>query len=128
MKRWIAVVGSALALSLMAAVAVAVTRESGRPADDFPAVGQTYVFVVDSADVAAEVLERPRGGWVKVRLVERAEGCGAACANRPLGESWINLQRVALIAVVPPGEDEGPDEAPKMPGPAGRPVCQAPSL
>ena len=128
MTRWIAVFGSLLALSLVAAVALAVAREAGRPGDDFPAVGQACVFVMDSTEVAAEVLERPRGGWVKVRLLERAGGCGAACGKRPLGETWINLQRVALIAAVPPGEDEGPDDAPKLPGPAGRPVCQTPSL
>jgi hypothetical protein len=128
MKRWIAMFASVLALTLVAAVAVAVARARGRPADELPAVGQTYVFVVDSADVAAEVLERPRGGWVKVRLLEKAGGRGAACGQRAPGETWINLQRVALIAAVPPGEDEGPDEAPQLPGPAGRPACQAPSL
>jgi hypothetical protein len=122
MKRRIAVFGSVLALSLMAAVAVAVARERGRPADDVPAIGQTYVFVMDSSEVAAEVLERPRGGWVKVRLLERAGGCGAACANRPLvAESWINLSRVALIAAAPPGDEEPAGPAVR-PGPAERPV------
>jgi hypothetical protein len=119
MKRWIAVFGSVLALGLLAAVALAVARERDRPADDFPAVGQTYVFVVDSADLAAEVLERPRGGWVKVRLVERAGGCRAACVNEPLGETWINLQRVALITPVPPGVADEPDGAGKQPEPPG---------
>ena len=122
MKRWITVFGSLLALSLVAAVAVAVARETGRPADDFPAVGQTYVFVVDSAKVTAEVLERPRGAWVKVRLLESVGACGAACPNRPLGESWINLQRVALIAAVPPGGAEEPDGDGRRPAPAERPV------
>jgi hypothetical protein len=122
MKRWITVFGSLLALSLVAAVAVAVARETGRPADDFPAVGQTYVFVVDSAKVTAEVLERPRGGWVKVRLLERSGACGAACANQPLGESWINLQRVALIAAVPPGAAEEPGWAAKQPVPEQAPM------
>ena len=115
MKRWIAVFGSVLALSLMAAVAVAVARERNRPADDFPAVGETYVFVVDSAEVAAEVLERPRGGWVKVRVLERAAACGAACVDRPPVETWINLQRVALITAVPPGGADEPDGAPRKP-------------
>jgi len=122
MQRWIAVFGSVLALSLMAAVAVAVARERSRPADDFPAVGETYVFVVDSSEVAAEVLERPRGGWIKVRLLERSGACGAACASRPLGEGWINLQRVALIAAVPPGVAEEADGAVKRPVPDQRPV------
>ena len=122
MKRWIAVFGSVVVLSLLAAVAVAVARERGQPADDFPAVGQTYVFIVDSADVAAEVLERPRGGWVKVRIVEKARACGAACGNHPLGEAWINLQRVALIAAVPADIVDGPDEAPGKPAPAEKPV------
>ena len=122
MKRWIAVFGSVLALSLMAAVAVAVARERGRPADDVPAIGQTYVFVMDSSEVAAEVLERPRGGWVKVRLLERSGACGAACANQPLGESWINLQRVALIAAVPPGAAEEPGWAAKQPVPEQAPM------
>jgi hypothetical protein len=119
MKRWIAVFGSVLALGLLAAVALAVARQRDRPADDFPVVGQTYVFVVDSADLGAEVLERPRGGWVKVRLLERAGGCGAACDNRPLGETWINLQRVALITPVPPGGADEPDGAGKPPEPPG---------
>ena len=118
MKRWIAVFGSVLALSLMAAVAVAVARERNRPADDFPAVGQTYVFVVDSAEVAAEVLERPRGGWVKVRLLERAGRCGGECLDRPLAETWINLQRVALITAVPPDAADEPDGGMKKPEPA----------
>ena len=122
MKRWIAVFGLVLVLSLMAAVAVAVARERNRPADDFPAVGETYVFVVDSADVAAEVLERPRGGWVKVRIREKARACGAACGNQPLGEAWINLQRVSLIAAVPADIVDGPDEAPGKPAPAEKPV------
>jgi hypothetical protein len=122
MKRWIAVSGSVLALTLVAAVAVGVGQERSRPTDDFPAVGQTYVFVVDAAEVAAEVLERPRGGWVRVRLLERSGACGAACANRPLTESWINLQRVALIAAVAPGVAGEPDGAVKQPVPDQRPV------
>ena len=122
MKRWIAAFGSVLVLGLVAAVAVAVARDRGRTADDFLAVGQSYVFVVDSADVAAEVLERPRGGWVKVRVLERAAACGAACANQPLGESWINLQRVALIAAVPPGAAEEPGWAAKQPVPEQAPM------
>jgi hypothetical protein len=127
MKRWIAVFGSVLVLSLMVVVAVAVARERGRPADDFPAVGQTYVFVVDSAYLAGEVLERPRDGWVKVRLLEQSVGCGAACPNKPLGETWINLQRAALIAVVTPDEADGPDGAAKKPAPAPR-LVPPPSL
>ena len=119
MKRWITVFGSLLALSLVAAVAVAVAWETGRPADDFPAVGETYVFVVDSTELAAEVLERLRGGWVKVRLLERSGGCGAACTSRPPEVTWINLQRVALITAVPPGVAEEPEGAVKKPEPPG---------
>ena len=118
MKRWIAAFGSVLVLGLVAAVAVAVARDRGRTADDFLAVGQSYVFVVDSADVAAEVLERPRGGWVKVRVLERAAACGAACVDRPPVETWINLQRVALVTAVPPGAADEPDGDMKKPEPA----------
>ena len=118
MKRWIAAFGSVLVLGLVAAVAVAVARDRGRTADDFLAVGQSYVFVVDSADVAAEVLERPRGGWVKVRVLERAAACGAACVDRPPVETWINLQRVALITAVPPDAADEPDGGMKKPEPA----------
>ena len=122
MKRWIAVFGSVSVLILLVAVAVAVARDRGQPTDDLLAVGQTYVFVVDSADVAAEVLERPRGGWVRVRILEKARACGAACGNQTLGEAWINLQRVALIAAVPADIVDGPDEAPGKPAPAEKPV------
>jgi hypothetical protein len=100
MSRWLAIVGSVAVVGLVVVLAGSARQKDaptgkenpGHPCDAL-IVGKPYVFCVEGEELPVEVLESPRGNWVKVRSL-------AGDQASLLKETWINLDRVGLIARV----------------------------
>jgi hypothetical protein len=112
MKRWLAFLGIA---SLLVAAVVALGAAGHLPNALGPAgvlrVGETYVFAAVSAEIVGEVLEEPRGGWVRIKLMDK-EGCGTG--HLPVTGTWLNLGQVTFICAV---------DAARLKEEGGKPQC-----
>jgi hypothetical protein len=92
MKWWFLFLGGiAAVISVSPLVVCTVLRDAPSSMGEMLVVGQTYVFTGEPT-VIGEVLEPPRGQWVKVRVRNTS--------SIPAQATWVNLQRVQAISLV----------------------------
>jgi hypothetical protein len=96
MKRWYWLLGLLPLVGVAAPLLYLVLHKSPpSETNDILVVGQTYVFTGDPTFIA-EVLEPPRGEWVKVHLLNNKK------PHIPARETWIHLPPVKAVSLVDP--------------------------
>jgi hypothetical protein len=101
MKRWIVPTAVVLLVALVP-LFVAASRAIYTPAGPRATapltppieVGKTYGFGVSGSDLAARVLEEPRGDWLKVEVRDGAK----------VQVVWLNLLQVSYVQPDPPAD------------------------
>src|SRR5712692_2547898 len=94
MKWWFGILGLLAVVGVLGPIVVAVSSKGPvSETGDLLVVGQTYVFTGDPT-IIGEVLEKPRGNWVQVRIVNKSK--------IPAKITWVNLKQVKAVSLVDP--------------------------
>ncbi len=93
MKRWSWALGLVAVVAVTVGLTVAVDRiGQSSETSEILVTGQTYVFTTGDPTLVGEVVEAPRGEWVRVRLLNNT--------GTPAKSTWVNLRLVKAISAV----------------------------